>query len=45
MYEHVGLYLQCGQYDLLHRVEVSLPQELGLLSQGQNLILVDGAHC
>lgn len=38
-------YLQSGQYDLLHRVEVSLPQELGLLSEGKDLVLVDGSHC
>lgn len=41
----MSVYLECGQYNLLHRVEVGLPQELGLLSQGQDLILVNGAHC
>lgn len=37
-------HLQCGQHYLLHRGEVGLPQELRLLSEGQDLILVDGAH-
>lgn len=37
-------HLQCGQHNLLHRGEVRLPEELGLLSEGQDLILVDGAN-
>lgn len=37
-------HLQRGQNDLLHRREVGLPEELSLLSEGQDLILVDGAH-
>lgn len=37
-------HLQRGQHYLLHGGEVGLPQELSLLSQGQDLILVDGAH-
>lgn len=37
-------HLQCGQHYLLHRGEVGLPQELRLLPEGQDLILVDGAH-
>lgn len=36
-------HLQCGQHYLFHRREVGLPQELSLLSEGQDLILVDGA--
>lgn len=30
----VRVYLQGGKYNLLHRVEVCFPEELGLLSQG-----------
>lgn len=37
-------HLQCGQHYLFHRGEVGLPEELSLLSEGQDLILVDGAH-
>lgn len=37
-------HLQSGQHDLLHRGEVGLPQELSLLPEGQDLVLVDGAH-
>lgn len=37
-------HLQCGQHYLLHRREIGLPEELSLLSEGQDLILVDGAH-
>lgn len=43
--QYVCVYLQSGQYYLLYRVEVSLPQELGLLSQGKDLVLVDGSYC
>lgn len=37
-------HLQRGQHYLFHRGEVGLPEELSLLSEGQDLILVDGAH-
>lgn len=37
-------HLQRGQHYLFHRGEVGLPEELSLLSKGQDLILVDGAH-
>lgn len=37
-------HLQCGQHYLFHRGEVRLPEKLSLLSEGQDLILVDGAH-
>lgn len=37
-------HLQRGQHYLLHRGEVGLPQKLRLLSEGQDLVLVDGAH-
>lgn len=36
-------HLQCGQHYLFHGREVGLPEELSLLSEGQDLILVDGA--
>lgn len=37
-------HLQCGQHYLFHGGEVRLPEELSLLSEGQDLILVDGVH-
>lgn len=37
-------HLQCGQNNLFHGGEVSFPEELRLLSEGQDLILVDGVH-
>ncbi len=40
----LNTHLQCGQHYLFHRGEVCLPEELSLLSEGQDLILVDGAH-
>lgn len=40
----VNPHLQRGQHYLFHRGEVGLPQELCLLPEGQDLILVDGAH-
>jgi len=37
-------HLKRGQHYLFHGGEVGLPEELSLLSEGQDLILVDGAH-
>ena len=37
-------HLQCGLHYLLHGGEVGLPEELSLLAEGEDLILVDGAH-
>lgn len=37
-------HLQGGQNNLFHRGEVGFPEELSLLSEGQDLVLVDGAH-
>lgn len=37
-------HLQRGQHYLFHRGEVGFPEELSLLSEGQDLISVDGAH-